>query len=344
MILRRYLAKQCLLMTLLILFTLVALDFFFGLIGNLDGSSFLQALAYMLWRLPEDMNQLIPISGLLGTLLALGQLSRNSELVVMRVAGFSMLKIARAVAMAGVVLAVILMLNIALITPWANQHSRLLKHTPNSKEATLTEVWLKSDEGLVNIQAFWPNGILTGVSRYDFKEGKLDRIQVAKEVRYQNDQWHASDIKTTTVADKKISYNTTRTELWNSLMAPSLLTLVATPADELDVVGLWRNVIYRLQNSLNSNKYQFVLWQGIFTPISAILMMLLAVPFVFGSGRNTSLGFKMMLGVLVGFAFFIINQFVGSLNSLIQLSPLLAASFPSILCLLLFVYGVQRLR
>ncbi|ALA25362.1 LPS export ABC transporter permease LptG [Piscirickettsia salmonis] len=343
MILRRYLAKQCLSMTLLILFALVALDFFFGLIGNLDGNSFIQALVFMLWRLPEDMNQLIPISGLLGSLLALGQMSRNSELVVMRVAGFSMLKIARAVAGAGFLLAIVLFFNMTLIAPWANQQLRSLNHTGKSNQATLTQVWLRSDHGLVNIQAFWPNGVLTGVSRYEFKEGKLDRIELAQKVRYQNSQWHAGDIKTVDISDKKVTYNSTQSALWQSLMAPKLLTLVATPADELNVVGLWRNIIYRVQNSLNSNQYEFVLWQSIFTPVSAILMMLLAVPFIFGAGRNSSLGFKMMLGILVGFGFFIVNQFVGSLSSLIQLSPLLAASFPSILCILLFVYGVQRL-
>jgi lipopolysaccharide export system permease protein len=54
----------------------------------------------------------------------------------------------------------------------------------------------------------------------------------------------------------------------------------------------------------------------------------LAIPFVLSAFNGTALSFKMMLGMMMGFAFFISNAFLGQICIVYQVPPVLAAFLP----------------
>ena len=71
-------------------------------------------------------------------------------------------------------------------------------------------------------------------------------------------------------------------------------------------------------------------------------MMMLAIPFVFGSLRSISLGSRLLMGLGVGFSFYLLNQFFVPLSTVFQLSPLFAAMLPTVLFALLGYVLMRR--
>jgi lipopolysaccharide export system permease protein len=66
-----------------------------------------QAILYAALRLPNLAFQMFPVSALIGSLLGLGGLAANSEVIVMRASGLSVGRLAGMVAFAGFVMLVI---------------------------------------------------------------------------------------------------------------------------------------------------------------------------------------------------------------------------------------------
>ncbi|MCL5260562.1 MAG: LptF/LptG family permease, partial [Gammaproteobacteria bacterium] len=47
-------------------------------------------------------------------------------------------------------------------------------------------------------------------------------------------------------------------------------------------------------------------------------------------GRIASMGLRMLAGVMVGFGFYILNQFAGPMSTVLQFSPSIAAILPTL--------------
>src|SRR5438876_11768395 len=106
----RYLAREILATTALMLAAMLALFAFFDLIRELDdlgrGNYRLNSmLGDVALTLPSHAYVLLPAAGLIGTLFALARMSEHSEITVMRASGLSLAQLALYVGAAGLVMA-----------------------------------------------------------------------------------------------------------------------------------------------------------------------------------------------------------------------------------------------
>ena len=96
-ILSQYMMRTILASTALVLVVLLALAGLFEFIAELDDTQgnygTAQAILYTLLRLPNLAFEMFPIAALIGSLLGLGALASNSEIIVMRSAGLSVAEI-----------------------------------------------------------------------------------------------------------------------------------------------------------------------------------------------------------------------------------------------------------
>jgi lipopolysaccharide export system permease protein len=104
-ILTQYLMRTILMTTALVLLVLLALAGLFEFIAELDDTQgdyqTAQAVLFALLRLPQLAFEMLPIAALIGSLLGLGALASNSEIIVMRSAGLSVMRLASMVGIAG---------------------------------------------------------------------------------------------------------------------------------------------------------------------------------------------------------------------------------------------------
>ncbi len=84
-------------------------------------------------------------------------------------------------------------------------------------------------------------------------------------------------------------------------------------------------------NGIRPTSYSLTFWQRLFIPLSTGVMFLLALPFVFGSQRNSSQGRKLFIGVMFGLAYYVSYTSIANIILLTGAPIVLGAIIPIVL-------------
>lgn len=339
-IIHRYIAKTVITTTLLVVLVVMALTYFINLLGELrdigvGDYGVAQAALHSLLELPHNIYQFFPMLVLLGGLMGLGILASNHELIVMRVSGISINKIVRAVLSAAIVLALFGVLIGEVISPRA--HFLADRHKTSAENggqaiATATGVWIHEGTNFIHIDREINRHHLEGVTRYEFDSTHhLLTSSYAKALDYSNGQWQLHDLVTTVFLKGHTSHQQSAEATWELTLNPNLLSAGLVEPDEMPLNRLAEYTKHLVDNGLQSNEFQFNFWKRIFQPLTILIMLLLAVPFIFSAPRSVTMGLRMLLGVVIGFIFYILDALLGQLCIVFQWSPILAALLPVLL-------------
>lgn len=343
--------------TTIITYILLVMLLLFGLLAFIEfmreftyiGTGYyglLHVLAYVSLMMPSGVYQFFPMAGLLGCVIALGLLASHSELIVMRAAGVSLVNITAAVAKAAVVLIIIMLAVGEVLAPIAQKIAVKQKDMAmSSGQVLLTRqgVWVRSGSNFLHIDLVSSDRELQGVTRYEFDANhKLKTASFAESGAYKDGRWMFKNVVQTTFADEKTVGATFPQQQWELTLDRRLIGMAHIDPDQKSLPQLYSYIKHRKQSGLNAEDYEFIFWQRVFEPLATLIMMLLAIPFVFGPLRSTTMGLRMLVGVIVGFGFYILNQFVGPMSAVYQIPPALAAILPSVM--FAFVGGVLLLK
>jgi len=352
-LLARYIGKAVFVNTLLVLVVLVSLSALFSFIGELDDVgkgdySIKTALVYILLRMPGIGYELFPSSVLLGSLLGLGTMASNSELTVMRSAGISILQLAGAVALIGLLLMGLVTLLGEYVMPPSESQAQELRTAALSKSISIrsrTGYWAKSDTRFINIKSVLPDLRLVDVSIYDFDERELKSVVYAKSAQQQKDnQWLLQEVtQTSFMPDSLITERSDEKKVQNLIHAELLQGLSVDP-ESMSAGNLLDQITYLRRNQLDSSPIELALWMKITNPLSTLVMLMLSLPFVFTSQRSSGVGQRMLIGILLGIGYFLINRVFTHLGLANGLSPAVSTLLPLSLFSLLALWGVVRIR
>lgn len=337
----RYIAKTILLATAFISLIVVALIFMMNLfneaseIGTGD-YGFLQALCYVALTLPRVFYQFFPMLVLLGGVLGLGILASNQELMVMRASGLSMGKIAMATFIAAAILISVTTLMGETLAPaaslFANQYKKIAE---NSGQAVTTEsgTWIHQDNYFYHIENVVRRDHLEGVTRYVFNnKHQLLSVDHADLLDFKQNQWVIQNLIHTDVTTQRILSQKMAHGVWRgSDLHPSLVSVGFQEPEDISLLKLARYSNSLMHNGLQAVPFQFEFWKRMLQPLTTLVMLLLSLPFVFALPRASNLGVRIVIGVLIGFLFYILNALLGQISLVFQWSPLVAALLPSIL-------------
>ena len=95
---------------------------------------------------------------------------------------------------------------------------------------------------------------------------------------------------------------------WHIDLKPSILALSQVKPEAMNLKQLYRTIQYRRANQLMVNPMRLVWWQRLAQPLTIVVMLLLAIPSVLGSLRTGSMGFRLFIGICLGFVFFIFKS------------------------------------
>ena len=79
-------------------------------------------------------------------------------------------------------------------------------------------------------------------------------------------------------------------------------------------------------------------------PISTAIMVLLAIPFIFGPMRTMTAGHRVLVGTLTGIGFYLFNQVFAYIGLVYQLNPIIAAVLPSLIFLSATILMLRKIR
>lgn len=349
-VLDRYLGATVIRGSLLALFVLVALSGFFALLGELgdlrNDYGLTEALLFTALTLPRHAYELFPTAVLLGGLLSLGSLAAGHELVVMRAAGVSVAGVARAVLRAGLVLVVLGAVIGELLAPPGERYAQAMRSAAQTGYIALQSAhgfWARDGDSFVNIRRVLPGAHLRDITIYELDgERRLRTVIHAASADYRNGGWQLHDIRQSRIDPAGVQTQALGSREWRSLLRPELLDVLSVDPEDLSAAALLDYIAYLQENSLDSTRYQLAFWIKVATPLAALVMLLLAVPFVFGPLRAANAGSRALAGVLLGLAFYLFNQALNHVGLVYGLPPLLSAMLPVALFAAGGAYAVRR--
>lgn len=327
---------------LLILFSLLEL------ISQLDdvgkGSYQLpDALLFVALTLPKRLLDLMPISTLLGGLLALGMMADHGELVAMEASGISTRRIGGAALATGMVLMALAGILAELVVPGMEQMARNSRAQALSDDITLIRqgFWARTGERYVHVDKMLDHGVAADISLFTFdKTGRMQSFIHAENGRLGNDgSWNLTGITEKTITDSEVTTTRRQTLTLEFFLSADQVRILELPPYSLSAPDLVRYIDALRQSGQNPDQYTIALWRKFTIPLTTGAMVLLSLSFVFGSTRNISAGYRITSGTFLGIVLYFSDQILIQWGMLLNLHPGITAALP-----VLFISGIAFAR
>lgn len=352
-ILTRYIASQIIKVTVFVVLVMFGLYLFVSFIselGNIGQGNYdvWHAMRYVLYMMPLNLYQLFPMMSLLGSLIALGMLASHNEITVMRAAALSVGNISSVVLR----VAVLMIIASGLVGEGfgprlasSAEHQKVLAQNAGQAIQTQEGMWLRSDSHFIHVGNIIPGQRLEDVTDFKFNQDyQLNTTTYAPTAVRKGDVWYLQNAVTTQMHDEQVTSTKIPSLKWTVSINPNLFGFSNINAQDLSLYGLYHLVKFQKQNGLSPQQYDFTFWQRVFEPLSILVMIILAIPFIFGPLRSTTMGLRIVTGVIVGFSFFLLNRFLGPVSLVYQIPPLIAAALPILVFGILGLFLLSRTR
>lgn len=342
------------LLLLLSLFSFLALSEELEDVG--DGTYELaDAFLVVAYGLPALVVNLLPVTALLGGLLGLGALANNLELISMRAAAISPVRIAIPIVKLSMALIAIVVLLQNLVIPRVEYNAtqlrtktllepgrRALQDEPAA--GANKEFWTRTSGQFIRIGRVQPDRSLASVEIYQFDEkGNLTTLlQTPTAELLQDNTWLLHQVQATQIDHAQATTQLKENVLMDALLSAEQTRTLITDASSLAPTDLWR-VIARLEdNNMNSESHRVMFWTQMSIPVGLLGMALLALPFLLGSTRSVPVGKRIAIGGLVGISYYLVQQISGHLAGIMHWNVALTVMAPGLLILITATVLVKR--
>ena len=353
-IIERYIWKSVLASIFITWISLTLLDGFFSFLSELSDVSDkthygnYQAFYYILLGTPKRLYDYFPTATLIGSLLGLGNLAANSELTAIRAAGAAIRQIVMMTLKLGLLLAVLVFALGEWVAPRTEQIANSFKLQMQQRQLAVGSqgIWLKEGNRIINIGKMWSEKKLANLSIYqiNIEAGRIDSITHAASAERDAQGWLMHGIQKQTIRDNGITPESLTELRDNKLIPDQVLTIAAVKPNQLAARELAEFIAHQKANELSSNRFEQAFWQHFTTPLSTLVMLIIAAPFVFSFQRNAGAGQRIFIGILIGIIFFLFNRILGNIGIVYGIPPLLAATIPLLLFLAGGLWMLSRVR
>lgn len=349
-----YLWKTLIVSILITWVALVSLDAFFSYLAELSetdpDSSYgsLQALSYIAYMIPRSLYEFFPTATLIGALMGLGQLSASSEFIAMHAAGISIKRIMLSVLKLGLVLAIAIFAFGEWLAPISELKAKSFKIAKQEKSVAYTQagIWAKEKDNIVHIDNPWSKDKFSGISIYqiDANKGKVTQITKAKDAIKVEEKWQLSDVTVKPIHGGNIEIIHHKTLLIDSLVSEKFIDIASVEPEHLSARELTEFIDHQNENDLNTIRLEQAYWQHFSLPLSTLVMLIIAMPFAFGSQRSAGAGQRIFVGILIGIVFILINRAMSSMGIVYGFSPILSTFTPLLMFLGIGLVMLKRIR
>ena len=296
-------------------------------------------LLYFLCKIPEIVFQTTPMAVLMGTILALGSLAKNSEITAMRSSGVSLFQIGKPLLATAGVTSLLLVFMQEFITPVANEKMSYINEVVVQKKGQAAffrqdKIWHRDDNLILQAKIFDPEtSSLKGITIWEIGKGirPLSRIDAASGTPVPGG-WQLSAVtrRSFPVSGEIDCIANDSLFIKLNLVAEDL-KVVAEAAEDMGFTALRRYCRTISENGYDATRYLTLLYSKISLPFAALVMAFLGIPFSLRDGRSGGIGIGIGFSILIGFSYFITNALLLSLGQAGALEPMLAAWAANIL-------------
>lgn len=350
----RYVFRQVMLAALVSLLVLLAIEGLIAFMRELDrlgegDYGVLQIAHYLFYTFPQRAVERMPMALLLGGLMGMGALAAGSELVAMRASGWSKLRIVIAALLPGVVVVMLTGVLAEYVAPPMSQRAEETRADARGRTLSIRGgrgFWVRDGQLLVQVRDVEPSGELANLVLYELAEdgSALRSVARARKAVYEGEDWRLLDVTVTELGPLGTASETIPAQAWSSLLSPRLLDVLVLEPQEMSARDLYVYSDYLQRNGLDASSYRLALWGKLLSPLSNLVMLFVAMPFVFGPLRSSAAGQRLFAGVMIGLLYYLATQTLASVGLVYDLSPFLATALPPALFFLVALAVLSRLR
>ncbi|MCP4472521.1 MAG: LPS export ABC transporter permease LptG [Gammaproteobacteria bacterium] len=348
MIVNRYIQRNIHLGTLGALLLLVSLSLFFTFVSELDDMGkgnygILQVLEYLALSTPGQIVEFLPLAVLLGSMLSLGALANNSELIAMQASGITIQRLLGSVLQAALVVALLGFLLADWIVPDSEINARRLKSLSLQQSSSVLDskqgLWIKDESRVVHVQNLLPNGYAREIEIYQLDADGNPRSMIwAEGAEPAGGGWELHQVRQTTITDGKASSRIFDRLIYPGNVSHQLLQVLMVDPRQMSSSDLIAYLQFLDENRLDAEVERLIFWQKMFAPVTIVIMCLLAFPFVMGSQRQSNTGQRLLIGILLGLSFAVIDRVLTQLGSQFGVNAFMVALAPNLMFFTLALY------
>jgi lipopolysaccharide export system permease protein len=311
-----------------------------GAILGQPGNGQAQILHYVTLRVPQLVARFLPYSVLLATLFTFVPLNQNSEVIAMRAGGLSAHQIlapmlATALVVSGISFVfneVVVAHSTAQLKAWQN-----VNYGPMPKGAAgRSNLYVVDGRNILAADTLVGGGDaieLDGVTWYERDAGGMitSRTTSAR-ATYAAPGWRLSAPERFDVASGQTSHPASMSVAMG--IHPRQLEISQTDPDRMNLFQLTRAINTLHDGGRRTAALDSKWWHKLSGPLSALLMPLLGSVAAFGLARSGQLFVRAILGLALGFTYFVVDNLALAVGNFGGYPPLVAAWAPFALFLL----------
>jgi len=353
-IIDRYIARHTIWGVLLVLSVLVILFSFMELmvqINDVGKGNFrvADAFIYVILTVPKRIVDLLPVSILLGSIIALGLLADRQELTAMQASGVSAQRICWSVLAAGLVFILAGSAVAEFFAPPFDQQARIKRsQLIYGKGIMLTKsgFWTRHGRAFIHVGRTFTGGRAAEVDIYELdQQGQVLNYTHAREATISDDRkWLLKDIKQNIYSPQGIQTKTIQNSTLDAFLSMDQVGILELPPDSLSISDLYKYVAGLQARGQNANRYELAFWQKLSMPFSILAMLLLALTFIFGPTRALTAGRRIIQAAMVGIGLYLLNQVIGHVGLLFDLHPSLSTMAPLLAILGISIWLLRKVR
>lgn len=374
----RYIGSNVLLATAVVLLALGGLDFLFTVfeeLGDTEGTyDAAAALRYVLLTSPRHIYELLPMTALIGALIGLGMLAASNELVALQAAGVARVRIVVAVLKPALLVIGFGLLLGEVIAPPLEVRGEVGKALASGEQVALSRYghWERDGSAFMHFNAIEPEGVLYGVSIFVFdaqqrmvrtvnaeravylnegtsaQEGVVQRARVEADTGDEQGEalWvleNGTELVFTHGPDAVSGVrNDFSSQGWDLDLTPDLLQVLIVDPDRMAISDLYRYAQRFERQGQDADAYYLAFWKKVLQPVTTLVLVLLAISFIFGPLRQATMGYRVFIAICFGLGFTILQNLVHTMSLVYQFTPLVAVLAPLLLCAALGAYLLRR--
>lgn len=342
-----YMARLFLTRTLAVLALLVLVLQTLDLLGQsgdilaYPGNGDAQLWHYVGLRVPQIVARFLPFSVLLGTLVMLATLNQNSEIISMKAAGLSAHQILAPLVVSALCVAIIsyafndriVARSTAALSAW-----QAVDYGPIPRDSGVkSNPWVRDGNNLVNAAIVAGRGTQVQLRKVEI----FNRINNSLTTIIQAPRGHYDAADKSWVLEEARQFDVARGTVTNvgtvrfgRDIRPDQFTLAKVDPDALTFSQLQAAISDLHDAGRPTAELEANLWHKLSGPLSALLMPILGSVAAFGLARSGQLFVRAVMGMALGFAYFVADNFSLAMGSLGAYPPFLAAWAPFLLFLL----------
>ena len=306
------------------------------------GNGQLELLRFVGLRAPQLISRFLPYSVLLATLITLVTLNQNSEVVAMKGAGMSAHQILAPLFLVALATSVVTFAFNERITTRATAALKAWQDVdygavPPDTDIK-TNVWMQDGLNVLFARTITGRGEATHMRDVSWYRrdaaGMVEEIVHAPDARFAHPGWRF---------DRPTSFDVQRTQItalggarvYAAGVDPAQVIVRKTNADGESLSQLGASIHEIRAAGYRTSELDGKWWHKISGPLSAMLMPLLGAVAGFGLARSGTLFVRAVLGMALGFAYFVVDNAALAMGNFGAYTPFLAAWSPFLLFLLI---------